>query len=184
MEIHIDKLKTTVLQLNHCIEEYEEIYMNFYHVISSSSFFWNDNRSKKFYEAMYTEKNQVKIVIDELYSLKNIYDYMIGEYEKIGTRLQIQLSEKQNVIHSFDQYIEKIHSCIQILHAISLDMYPEVAPLLTEEQSKFIKLEQQVQKLKDQLLELFNKTEELENHINKEINRLQIQKLSEIEGEY
>ncbi len=184
MEIHIDKLKTTVLQLNHCIEEYEEIYMNFYHVISSSSFFWNDNRSKKFYEAMYTEKNQVKTVIDELYSLKNIYDYMIGEYEKIGTRLQIQLSEKQNVIHSFDQYIEKIHSCIQILHAISLDMYPEVAPLLTEEQSKFIKLEQQVQKLKDQLLELFNKTEELENHINKEINRLQIQKLSEIEGEY
>ncbi len=184
MEIHIDKLKTTVLQLNHCIEEYEEIYMNFYHVISSSSFFWNDNRSKKFYEAMYTEKNQVKTVIDELYSLKSIYDYMIGEYEKIGTRLQIQLSEKQNVIHSFDQYIEKIHSCIQILHAISLDMYPEVAPLLTEEQSKFIKLEQQVQKLKDQLLELFNKTEELENHINKEINRLQIQKLSEIEGEY
>lgn len=184
MEIHIDKLKTTVLQLNHCIEEYEEIYMNFYHVISSSSFFWNDNRSKKFYEAMYTEKNQVKTVIDELYSLKNIYDYMIGEYEKIGTRLQIQLSEKQNVIHSFDQYIEKIHSCIQILHAISLDMYPEVAPLLTEEQSKFIKLEQQVQKLKDQLLELFNKTEELENHINKEINRLLIQKLSEIEGEY
>lgn len=184
MEIHIDKLKTTVLQLNHCIEEYEEIYMNFYHVISSSSFFWNDNRSKKFYEAMYTEKNQVKTVIDELYSLKNIYDYMIDEYEKIGTRLQIQLSEKQNVIHSFDQYIEKIHSCIQILHAISLDMYPEVAPLLTEEQSKFIKLEQQVQKLKDQLLELFNKTEELENHINKEINRLQIQKLSEIEGEY
>ena len=184
MEIHIDKLKTTVLQLNHCIEEYEEIYMNFYHVISSSSFFWNDNRSKKFYEAMYTEKNQVKTVIDELYSLKNIYDYMIGEYEKIGTRLQIQLSEKQNVIHSIDQYIEKIHSCIQIFHAISLDMYPEVAPLLTEEQSKFIKLEQQVQKLKDQLLELFNKTEELENHINKEINRLQIQKLSEIEGEY
>lgn len=184
MEIHIDKLKTTVLQLNHCIEEYEEIYMNFYHVISSSSFFWNDNRSKKFYEAMYTEKNQVKIVIDELYSLKNIYDYMIGEYEKIGTRVQIQLSEKQNVIHSFDQYIEKIHSCIQLFQAISLDMYPDVAPMLTEEKNKFIKLEQQVQKLKDQLLELFNKTEELENHINKEINRLQIQKLSEIEGEY
>ena len=28
MEIHIDKLKTTVLQLNHCIEEYEEICLN------------------------------------------------------------------------------------------------------------------------------------------------------------
>ncbi len=184
MEIHIDKLKTTVLQLNHCIEEYEEIYMNFYHVISSSSFFWNDNRSKKFYEAMYTEKNQVKTVIDELYNLKNIYDYMIAEYEKIGTRIQIQLSEKQNVIQLFEKYLEKIHRCIQILYSISLDAYPEVAPLLVEEKNNFIRLEQQVQTLKDKLSQLFDKIEELENHINKEINKLQIQKISEIEGEY
>ena len=78
MEIHIDKLKTTVLQLNHCIEEYEEIYMNFYHVVSSSSFFWNDNRSKKFYDAMYIEKNQVKTVIEELYRLKDIYNIILA----------------------------------------------------------------------------------------------------------
>lgn len=184
MEIHIDKLKTTVLQLNHCIEEYEEIYMNFYHVVSSSSFFWNDNRSKKFYDAMHIEKNQVKTVIEELYRLKDIYDYIITEYEKIGTRLQIQLSEKKNVIPSFDKYLEQIQDCIQICTSISVETYPEVETLLIKEKSDFIKLQQQVQKTRDQLSQLFYKIEELESHVNKRINELQVQKISELEGEY
>ena len=70
------------------------------------------------------------------------------------------------------------------MYSISLDAYPEVAPLLVEEKNNFIRLEQQVQTLKDKLSQLFDKIEELENHINKEINKLQIQKISEIEGEY
>ena len=180
MEIHIDKLKTTVLQLNHCIEEYEEIYMNFYHVVSSSSFFWNDERSKKFFDNMYIEKNHVKRSIDELHTVKEIYGEIISNYEQIGNRMKVQLKEKNNVVSHFNQYLDQIQLCISICKKIPLATYPEVSSLISREHAQLMKIYEETEDLKDRLVQLFDRMQEFEDQINKKVSQLQIQKMTDI----
>ena len=184
MEIHIDKLKTTVLQLDHAIEEYEEIYMNFYHVVSSSSFFWNDERSKKFFEMMYIEKNQVKQSVDELKVLRDIYREIITNYEEIGNRIRVQLQEKNSVVKYFDQYLEQVQQCLNICQSVPLDVYPLEASLIVKEKSQFSILYREVEEVKEQFIILFDKIQEIENNINKKISKFQVQKILETEEEY
>ncbi len=184
MEIHIDKLKTTVLQLDHAIEEYEEIYMNFYHVVSSSSFFWNDERSKKFFEMMYIEKNQVKQSVDELKVLRDIYREIITNYEEIGNRIRVQLQEKNSVVKYFDQYLEQVQRCLNICQSVPLDVYPLEASLIVKEKSQLSILYREVEEVKEQFIILFDKIQEIENNINKKISKFQVQKILETEEEY
>ena len=184
MEIHIDKLKTTVLQLDHAIEEYEEIYMNFYHVVSSSSFFWNDERSKKFFEMMFSEKNEVKESVDDLKVLRDMYSEMSTNSEEMWNRIRVQLQEKNSVVKYFDQYLEQVQQCLNICQSVPLDVYPLEASLIVKEKSQLSILYREVEEVKEQFIILFDKIQEIENNINKKISKFQVQKILETEEEY
>ena len=76
MQINVSDFKAEINKLNSLLNDYENIYLNFYNEINKSSFFWNDNNSIMFYDETNIEKLKVRQTISEIKNLENLFTFI------------------------------------------------------------------------------------------------------------
>ena len=154
MEVIVDSLQSEVDKLNHLLEDYEANYLNLYHILSSSSLFWKDPHALRFFDNIDFEKLKVKSSIDELSSIKEVYEYLLAKYKNLGTKFSFKLENYENVISHFDQYINEIQDIIASYNSLDLSFCGgEVADLLAQK-NKLANMVTKANQVKEQLLKM------------------------------
>ena len=181
MKINIFNLNTEIKKLNKLIEEYEDTYLNLYNELSSNEVYWNDNISKKFNENIRLEKIQVRTSIDELTSIKNIYEEIVFKYEKIGNKLAVIPKTKNTILTKLDNYSTKLHQILEIYNEIDTTKKSKEILIINNHINKFKKMALEISALRRNIKEKYELIEEIENSINLKISKIKIDYIQEID---
>ena len=181
MKINIFNLNTEIKKLNKLIEEYEDTYLNLYNELSSNEVYWNDNISKKFNENIRLEKIQVRTSIDELTSIKNIYEEIFFKYEKIGNKLAVIPKTKNTILTKLDNYSTKLHQILEIYNEIDTTKKSKEILIINNHINKFKKMALEISALRRNIKEKYQLIEEIENSINLKISKIKIDYIQEID---
>lgn len=179
MKINIKNLKIELNNLNRIVEDYEEIYLNLYNVFSSSSFFWNDINSKKFYNDISIEKLKIKKTIDEFTNLIELYNYIIKQYEKIGKNIYYDLSNRYEVLKNIKEYIEKLKSIISKYNNLDIKYCPEVANYINKEKIQLKDSLKLINNIYINVNKFYKKIEEIEKEVGLRCSKFNIEFIKE-----
>lgn len=179
--VNVDELKTNLIKYNSLIENYQSIYDNLYNEISSASFFWNDEHASSFFENINVEKIKVGNVISELNSVKNVYSYIVSNYEKIGNKIVFDLDLRNEIMEKFDNYINKIIKIIKYYDSLDLSFCVQESKFITSEKNKLVVMKNVVFNLKEKIMKIFDDIEEIEKQVNLMISKINIGVIKESE---
>ena len=171
MTIDVKYLKEQIKAYNDLIEEYEGDYLNYYNMLSSFSFFWNDQHAKRFYSNLPKEKLNCKNLVGELRTIRDVYKYMINKYSEFGNHIKIDLKEKDRVINKFDSYIDKANSIINKFNNLNLGFCPNEAYRIRQVRDNVIECRDAISEKRKSVKECFEKISNIEREIN---HRIQI----------
>lgn len=181
VRIDISRLKTELIKLNQLLEEIEENSLHFYNTLSSVSFFWKDHYSTLFNETINHEKIDIQNTILEMKSLKQVYEYLIEQYQEIGKKIKVDFEMKMEVLLKIEKHIDLLTEIIHSYENLDLSFcYSERSYLLKEKQA-LKQTKEKVQNLKIAVKEMFKKMEEIEKHVSVKLNRFDIEILKETE---
>ncbi len=179
MEIKVIKLKEELNDLNSLIKQYEEINLNLYHEIEESTNYWTDNHAMKFFEAISNEKKEVTLTIEELKKTRDIYDYLVKKYKKIGDQINCNINNRKKALSSINLYVEKINEIITNYNNLDLSFCPEVRNYLQIEKNKFINIKDQLEKVSKEMEDTFAYIENMEEEIKLRLSKINIRKIQE-----
>ena len=179
MNVNISNLKSEIFEYKKLIEEYEENHLNLYNEISSASFFWNDEFSKKFFIEKNNEKLKDFNTLQELNTIKNIYDYLIQKYENIGNEIDFNLSEKDNIINIYNEMISKLKRIKTSYSTLNISFCPYEAKIINNQISKIKSSIKNIEESKNKISSIFNKIENIEKEVKFNISKLVIEIIKE-----
>lgn len=160
MLVNTKQLKEDLDLYSNLLSEYENNYLNYYNVISSFSFFWSDEHSKKFFNSIPKEKNYCQNMLNELKSIKEVYKYLYTKYSKFGKQIYIDLKNEDSILLKFDRYLEKANSIIHSFNNLNLSFCPELRPIVQEQKDNFLKT---IEKMRDNRVFIKKYFEEIRN---------------------
>ena len=186
MIINVNDLKKELNTFNNLIKEYEDNYLNYYNVISSFSFFWNDAHSDRFYNAVTREKINVINSISNLKSLRNAYKYLVEKYSLLGQKIKIDIDERKNILNKFDSYIDRTNDVIQRYYNLDLSFCPEIAYRIREQRSILETNNDRAVDARDKIRKIYNDVENIEKQMRTRISKIDVRKVVEtnINGMY
>ncbi len=179
MEIKVDSLKTEVNKFNRMIEEYEEIYLNLYNQISSASFYWQDPKAIQFFKQISLEKLQVKTMIDEMNSVRQVYAFLIEKYQMLGNKIVCNLQNRDRLLLKFDRYVNQLNNLIDHYNRLNLSFCRKEARYLRNQRSILISMRNEIMEIRDCVKQKFNDIETIEKEVNLKISRLKIEIIKE-----
>ena len=138
MKVNINNLKDEVEAFNRLLSKYEESYLNYYNMISSFSFYWQDYNSKRFFDAAKIEKLSYEQVLNDLKDVKNVYSYIIDKYSTFGRKISINLDAKNKIMDRFDDYIDEMSSIIRRFYNLDLSFCPNEAYYIRKARDRMI----------------------------------------------
>lgn len=174
MTIDVKSLKEELKAYNDLLEEYEGNYLNYYNVLFSFSFFWNDAHANKFYNSLPKEKLYYKNLLLELKSIQDIYKYMIIKYSNIGNHIHANLKNKDYILKKFDSYIDKCNDIINKFYHLDLGFCPSEATMIRNRRDSIIRIKNLMKDKKKEIKDLLNKIEDIEKEVNYRINKIDI----------
>ena len=181
MEIRVDSLKDTTNKLNHLIEDYEAIYLNFYNQISFATSFWNDSHSVAYFQEIERQKLKIKTTIQEMKDVKDVYTYLFQKYQNLGNKIVCYLDKQDETIHSFNQYIEKLNFIIQLYNNLNLSFCTREARCIRSERSRLIAMRNKMETVRDETKKTFNTIREIEHEVNYRISKITIEVMKEMD---
>ncbi len=179
MEIYIDKLKIEMNRFNKLITNYEKIMLNLFNILNQTSSYWQDTNSMKFLDSVSRQKININKKINELKTLKDIYEYLIRKYETFGAKIEFDLSAKEKINTKMNKYIEKINKTIDDYNSLYLSFYPdERAPILNQK-NELIKIGSKTEELKEKIRKSFIEIEEIEKTVNEKLSKINVEIIRE-----
>lgn len=179
MQVNIKKLKEDLNLYNELLKEYEENYLNYYNVVSSFSFFWNDEHSKKFYSAIPKEKMHYKNILYELESIKDIYKYIYIKYSKFGEKIYIDLKAEELILTKVNDCIADINRIIYMFNNLNLSFCPDESWLILKQKEKMINCRNKMKENKEQIRKFFSNIKEIEQTIKYKLKSIEVSYIKE-----
>lgn len=177
MNINIDtkNLAAELAELNNLLDDYEDIYLNLYNEISSVSFFWQDKNEMRYLDEINTEKQKSKNAILELNNIKDIYNYLLTNYQEIGNNIKCNMDAKDSIISRINTYLLKLNNIIALYNSLDLSFCTSVIPMINSEKQILNNEKKNVQRIKESLQQNFNKIETIEKTINLKISKINLE---------
>ena len=177
IRINLKKIKQHIKRYNDLINEYEYNYLNYYNIISSISFLWNDENSKKFLLSVSNEKKYCKELLSELNLTNDVYKYIYTKYSKFGEEIYINIEKINTIINKFDKCIEQATQIFNIYKNLN---YSKKYSLFILEQTKRIEnIIIELKNSKEQLKKHVNEIEQIERNIKNRLNKINISIIKE-----
>lgn len=180
MEINVRNIKNKLINITKLIENYDIIILNLDNQYNQIASYWKDNNAINFLEITEEHSKKVKNMYLELTSLKELYEKLIEEYEKIGNKININLDEKDNILTFIKDYITKIENLIKSYEAININILEENAYQITNQKNKLISIKEELTKYKDNIKLIFESILKIEENINNLHSKITIELLKEI----
>lgn len=178
MQVNTKVLKLELNKLQKNISNYEEDLDNYYHELLNVSNFWHDPHEEKFSREVKLEKVKLETSLKEVKNIKDVYKYMINEYEKLGARITYDLSYKNTIIKACDNFRRKLKQIITKYENLNLSMIDEKSRILNE-LYKLKRVLNDVEEIKEKVKKVFDKIEDIESTIRIRLNRLDIELIRE-----
>ena len=181
MEIRTDYLQVEIKKLQQLIESYDHLYLNLYNQLLSASFFWQSEKAAGFFENIEKEKLSVKLAMDELVALQNIYSYLLEKYQKLGQRIGCQLNSKDMILARFDRCLDQISQVIDEYHQLSVSFCPQEASYLYKQQTRLYHAKEKLKEIRQRVKATFEAIEIIEQTVKSKISQLEIEKMKEMD---
>lgn len=177
MQINIDKLKIDITNYNKLIEEYESIYLNYYHEMESNISYWTSPYANSFFSTIEEEKKENINFYQELLSLKEVLNYIITSYQKYGRKVNCNLNQKDSIINKINNY--NIDEIINSYNELDLNLYPNIKEKIDKHKTKLSNSKKNKEKYKQKIKQYFNSLEEIEKEIKIKLSKITIKPIKE-----
>ncbi len=185
MEINISNLKINLTELRKKVNQYDDNYINIYHHLIQSSSYWNDKYSNRFFSCVEEKRHKIDKNIQELNKMINVYQYIIDQYQSLGSKVKIKVENRNDVISAIDHYIQQLNNIISYYQGLDVSFCPNEAYFLNQEKQKLIKMRDSSINMKQNIKNIFNLVEETERTVKSKNNKIHIEILKDINiGEY
>ncbi|HIR49084.1 MAG TPA: hypothetical protein IAB35_03810 [Candidatus Faecimonas gallistercoris] len=175
MKVITSTLKEEVLSLNQLIKEYEKVYLNLYNEFFATSFSWQDSYQKNFTSEIEKEKKQVEKMINELTSIKDIYNYIIEKYETIGQKIIINVNTSKTILKQIDGYIEKLDSIIQSYNNLDTSFCKSEKEIIEKERNTLEYTKKKMLKIKTNIKSKIDNIERIERELKNKLSKINIE---------
>lgn len=172
INIDISMIEEILRTLNKSIAEYEQIDRDILNTLKSSSFFWNDNIAKRFYEELDTENKKNEEVIANLKENSELFTYIINSYLTIGKKINCNLNCKSTLINKINSILTDLNNIIYSYNNLSTYFCPYERNLLYNEKRKLVKAYNLLNNMLNNIIDKFNKMEQIEKNIKRKISEL------------
>lgn len=179
MEVIVDSLQSEVDKLCRLLEDYEANYLNLYHILASSSLFWQDPHAARFFNNVDFEKIKVKSSIEELTSIKNVYEYLLTKYKSLGNKFSFKLENYESVLSKIDQYINEMQVIITCYNNLNLDFCGNEVSDLYSQKNKLVNMVNKASQVKEKTKKVFVEIQSIENEVNLRLSKIKIELLKE-----
>lgn len=179
MIVNTSDLKADITKLNNLIDKYEDIYLNLYNELNKSSFFWQDNKSKLFYDNANLEKLKIITTTNELRLLNDIYVYVHDSYVELGKIIEFDLKMKDKILSSFNICNEKLKNAIRNNNSVDVGFASEISSNIRDNIGNLSKMQSSLQDFKTIVKDSFNKIEEIEKEVKHKISNLKLEYIKE-----
>ena len=187
MKVNVNNLKNEISALNKLLDDYEENYLNYYNVLSSFSFYWNDARSKIFFASLPKEKMQCANLLDELKDLKGVYSYIADKYSALGNKISANLNARNKVLRYFNNYIDKLDRIINRFDYLDLSFCSTgIYNSIRNRRNELSNMRERAKTARNKVDNIFDKIDRIETEIKKKIRRVNVSVIREtdISGMY
>ena len=165
MHIDINKLIIEFDIYNKLLDEYEEVYYNFYNELNQIQDFWQSNHANYFFYNIDEEKVRIKIFLTELNELKKVYSFILDKYKKYGKKIFVDLNNKDYVFKKIDKYLLKLNELTNFYINLNANFDEQIKHILLEQQKKIESNKKQINIFKDKYNKYFRNIEEIEKQI-------------------
>jgi len=179
MQINVSNIKLEVLKLNKLIDEYENSYLNLYNEMTKASTYWQDNHSINFFSNVDFEKNKASITLEEIKSVRDVYNLLIKKYQSIGNKIRYNPKNLKRLLIIFDTYNDNIDDIIRCYRNLDLSFCSYERRKLNQQRQTLQNTKQILNQIKNNIINIINKIEEIEQEINLKISKINIEAMKE-----
>lgn len=179
MFIKVNSLKTEFNQLNKLIESYNLTVLNLYNELSYSNNYWQDGHSLLFYDNARIEKQNNLKIVSELIEIKDVYSFLISNYEVLGNHIKCELPNKYAVLNKIDAYINKIKEIIASYNGLDLSFCPAEAGMISSQVNGLNNELKRINDVRAKISGYYSKIEDIERTVNLNISKIDISYLKE-----
>lgn len=168
IEVNTVALKQEVERLNKLLSEYEEIQLNLFHQLRDSCTNWQDGISLKFNQKVIADQKESNMLLQTIEEYKNVYQYIAVQYEAFGKKVKCDLDNRQSILSAIDQCSAETNNIISSLNAAGSTNISYIYQVL-----------EQLQSLRQNVVEIYRKIESIEHNINDKLKELAVINISE-----
>lgn len=179
MEINVTHLENEYKKLNNELETFYNNYLNIYNGLNNANNYWQDYHARLFFSSVNGEKNKVNNTYNEINDIKDIYKYLIDEYEFIGKKIKVNLDGKDEIVSKFNNFTDKVNELISIYNSLDLSFCPSIANKLYNQKDKLVKIKEEMLSSKNKLKEVLEKIESIEDEVNLKISKINLEEIKE-----
>lgn len=178
MKIDTSKIESELQKLDNSIAEYEKEILNIEKMFSSISFFWQDGKSKEFFDDMYLKKNEIDVHIIDLKSYSQVYNSLVNQYKTIGNKVIYNKDMRDEMSESITDYIDKVSKIIELYDGINTFGVDDIIiQKLDTERKKMINVKDSLIEYRSKMKNIFEKITDIEVKTSSLINKLDINNL-------
>ena len=170
MNINVENLKINVKKYDSLLEKYHDIYMKFYYEAEANKKYWNSTNANYFYSLINDEKKKNDLFLEELYSLKLVFDYIVDNYQKYGEKINLDIEFKDEIINKLNSY--KTSDILYLLNNVG---YVNVE----KSKAKIKNIEKNLLQYKEKFKNTCNDIEKIEDSIRIELSKILISYVEE-----
>ena len=175
MLIDIKELETKKIDLEKNINDYEDIFLNYYNELSIIQSNWQDNNSLSFFEGIEETKKAVKDNNHKTKKIIKIYNEIINDYQKIGDKIECNLDTSENVIDKINIVENDIDTILKKYYILDTNnLNTEIKDILYQQNERIRNIKDKLDTIKEKNKEISNSIEETESKIKNKLSKINI----------
>jgi len=180
MKVDVKELRINYSKLNIIIEDYLDIFNNYYNEVNFIPNYWRSVKSNYFKFITEEEKKVNKEFYHELLSLYSLYGYIIDKYSSFDGKISINEDSKDLIVNKvLENDINNIINQYESIYSSS----PIVMEKINIQQNKIKNNQNNLLENKDEVKNLYTKIKEIEEDIKNKISQIFIESINETSNE-
>lgn len=180
MKVDVKELRINYSKLNIIIEDYLDIFNNYYNEVNFIPNYWRSVKSNYFKFITEEEKKVNKEFYHELLSLYSLYGYIIDKYSSFEGKISINEDSKDLIVNKvLENDINNIINQYESIYSSS----PIIMEKINIQQNKIKNNQNNLLEYKDEVKNLYTKIKEIEEDIKNKISQIFIESINETSNE-